>query len=175
MICSPTCLFYVWVLQSETSPLFFSPTPVPVIRGNRHKLKHRRYSLSTMKHLFIGRETQHWNRLPRDGQRVKSPVKSFSAEAHFCHQLASTRLLPFSFFEARSGFRVFGVARRKLRKYSLALINLEVNIASNLMIIALEIQHILLNLTGIKAVLEKTISFSSKWPNFCRQKTFYIY
>jgi len=35
------------------------------IRGNRHKLKHRKFPLNMRKNFFTLRVTEHWNRLPR--------------------------------------------------------------------------------------------------------------
>jgi len=34
-------------------------------RGNRHKLKHRKFKLNMRKNFFTLRMTEHWNRLPR--------------------------------------------------------------------------------------------------------------
>jgi len=34
-------------------------------RGNRHKLKNKKFHLNMRKKFFTLRETEHWNRLPR--------------------------------------------------------------------------------------------------------------
>ena len=62
------CMMGLW---SDLSSLFFSHTLDPVIRGNRHKLKHKRCHLNTRKHFFIVRVTEHWNRLSKEA--VESP------------------------------------------------------------------------------------------------------
>jgi len=35
-------------------------------RGNRHKLKHRKFLVNMRKNFFPLRVTEHWNRLPRE-------------------------------------------------------------------------------------------------------------
>jgi len=40
-------------------------------RGNRHKLKHRKFHLNMRKNFFTLRVTEHWNRLPTEA--VESP------------------------------------------------------------------------------------------------------
>jgi len=43
-------------------------------RGNRHKMKHRKFHLNRRKNFFPLRVTEHWNRLPRE------VVESYSLE-----------------------------------------------------------------------------------------------
>ncbi|KAK4827454.1 hypothetical protein QYF61_018175 [Mycteria americana] len=57
------------------------------MRGNRHKLKHRRCCLNTRKHFFTTRMTEHWQGLPRE------VAASLSLEM-FKHCLDLTLLLP---------------------------------------------------------------------------------
>jgi len=35
-------------------------------RGNKHKMKHRKFQLNMWKNFFPLRMTEHWNRLPRE-------------------------------------------------------------------------------------------------------------
>ena len=43
----------------------FSVVPSDTIKGNGHKLEHRKFHLNMRKSIFTLRVTEHWNRLPR--------------------------------------------------------------------------------------------------------------
>jgi len=51
--------------SQEDGARLFPMVPSDWIRGNGHKLKHKKSYLNTRKHFFILRVTEHWNRLPR--------------------------------------------------------------------------------------------------------------
>ena len=64
----------------------FSVVPSNRARGNRHRLKYRKFHQNMRKDFFTVRATEHWNRLPREVMQM------FSTHLHavLCNLLQGT-------------------------------------------------------------------------------------
>ena len=54
------------------------------IRGNSHKLKHRKFCTNVHKNFFMVRAMEHWNRLPREAVESLETFKT-RLDAYLCN------------------------------------------------------------------------------------------
>ena len=72
--------------MSKAAAIFNTEINVNIMRGNGHKLKHRRFRLNIRKHFFPVRVTEHWHRLPMEA--AESPSLEIFKSQHGRGQLA---------------------------------------------------------------------------------------